>query len=517
MAEGHTLEVDVAIVGSGAGGGTVAAALAPLCREGLRVALFEWGGRFRAADNTRREMEMVDKYYFEGGGVRTVSGEIALAAARAVGGSTNVYTGVTFEPPARVLEKWAVPGLDTADLKPRLERYARENNVHYHDDAEINRNNRLFREGCRRLGWSVRQFPVNTRGCAGLNTCNLGCARTAKQGTAQVQIPAAEAAGVEVYPFCRIDRASGGILHGRALPAEHELAPGPLPPGPLRVRARRTVLAGGTLNTPPLLMRSFVDWRQRWPALGRYFTCHPALTLVAEHDCAVEGFLGHPKSFYCDHFAESGRFLLETCFYPPFATARNLIGHGPPLDELMSRIDHQQQILALLLDRARPENRIVIGRHGRPRVHYRVDDALCRLMADAIRAAGRIFFEAGAARAHLPGAPSFFTHRREAGRLTTLVPPERLSAGRVTLSAAHLMGGCRMGLDPETSVTDAWGRVHHTSDLYVADASLFPDSVEVNPYLTVMALADRVAEAVRHDLGFRAAPAHGPVYGGGAA
>lgn len=519
MPEPRTLEidVDVAIVGSGAGGGTVAAALAPLCREGLRVAVFEWGGRFRGPDNTRRELEMVGKYYLRSGGVRTTSGDVTLAACRAVGGSTNVYTGVTFRPAARVLAKWAVDGLDPADLTPRLDHYSRENNVHYHDDAEINRNNRLFHDGCRRLGWAARKFPVNTRDCAGLNTCNLGCPRQAKQGTAQVQIPAAEAAGVEVYPFCRIDRIGNGVLDGQVLPAEHGLAAGPLPPGPLRVRARRIVLAGGTLNTPTLLMRSFADWRQRWPVLGRYFTCHPALTLVAEHVHPVQGALGHPKSYYCDRFAETGRFLLETCFYPPFATARNLAGHGPDPDALMSRMDRQQQILALVLDRARPENRITVDRSGQPRVHYRIDGEIRRIMAEAIRASGRIFFAAGATRAHLPGAPAFFTHRRDANRLVSLVRPDRLTAGRVTLSAAHLMGGCRMGREPGTSVTDAWGRVHGMSGLYVADASLFPDSAEVNPYLTIMALADRVAEAVRRDLGPRVVRLSDRIAGGAAA
>lgn len=507
MTKSRRLEVDVAVVGSGAGGGTVAAALAPLCRDGLRVAVFEWGGRFRASDNTRRELDMVEKYYIQAGGVRTVSGDITLAACRAVGGATNVYTGVTFKPPARVLDKWKLPGLDMDDLAPRLERYARQNNVHYHDDDEINRNNRLFLRGCRRLGWTVRKFPVNTRGCAGLNTCNLGCARLAKQGTAQVQIPAAEAAGVEVYPFCRVERVADGYLDARQLPPEHGLAPGPLPVGPVRVRARYIVLAGGTLNTPPLIMRSFADWRRRWPALGGYFTCHPALTLVAEHPRTVDGSLGHPKSYYCDRFAETDRFLLETCFYPPFATARNLMGHGPELDTLMSRMDRQQQILALVLDRAHPRNRITIDRSGRARVHYRVDGETRRTMAEAIRTSGRIFFAAGAIRAHLPGTPAFFTHYREAGRLNALVRPDRLLSGRVTLSAAHLMGGCRMGLDPKNSVTDAWGRVHGVPGLYVADASLFPDSAEVNPYLTIMALADRVAEAVRRDMGVRAAAA----------
>ena len=59
-----------------------------------------------------------------------------------------------------------------------------------------------------------------------------------------------------------------------------------------------------------------------------------------------------------------------------------------------------------------------------------------------------------------------------------------------------------MGTDPKTSVCDSWGKVHGFEHLYVADASLFPDSAEVNPYLTIMALADRVAEGIRRDLGY---------------
>ena len=57
-----------------------------------------------------------------------------------------------------------------------------------------------------------------------------------------------------------------------------------------------------------------------------------------------------------------------------------------------------------------------------------------------------------------------------------------------------------MGRSAADSVTDSWGRVHGFPWLRVADASLFPDSLEINPYLTVMSLADRVAEGLLSDL-----------------
>jgi choline dehydrogenase-like flavoprotein len=62
------------------------------------------------------------------------------------------------------------------------------------------------------------------------------------------------------------------------------------------------------------------------------------------------------------------------------------------------------------------------------------------------------------------------------------------------IASAHPQGGCRMGTDPATSVTNEFGQVHDMPWLHVADASLFPTSSHVNPYLTIMALADRVAE-----------------------
>jgi len=80
--------------------------------------------------------------------------------------------------------------------------------------------------------------------------------------------------------------------------------------------------------------------------------------------------------------------------------------------------------------------------------------------------------------------------------VTELITTRHFKEGKVAISAAHLMGGCAMGAGAE-SVTDGWGRVHDLPWLRVADASLFPDSLEINPYVTIMALADRVAEAIR--------------------
>jgi choline dehydrogenase-like flavoprotein len=120
-------------------------------------------------------------------------------------------------------------------------------------------------------------------------------------------------------------------------------------------------------------------------------------------------------------------------------------------------------------------------------------------MVAATRAAARIFFAAGARRVHAPSADPPLIEASDAGRIDALVSQRHFKPGKTSVSAAHLMGGAGMGRSAADSVTDAWGRVHGIPWLRVADASLFPDSLEINPYVTIMAVADRVAEALRAD------------------
>ena len=199
-------EFDILIIGSGAGGGTVASALAPLCAEGARIAVLEWGPHFNDDEFTGRELEMAEKLFFDSGAIGNRDQTLNVACARGYGGSTLAYTGTSIEIPQRSLERWAVPALTLDDLAPRMRRYKEQNNVHELPDEDINENNQLFADGCRALGYAVKRFPVNTRACKGSGMCNMGCPNQAKQGTNRVQLPAAEAGGVQVITNCRVHR-----------------------------------------------------------------------------------------------------------------------------------------------------------------------------------------------------------------------------------------------------------------------------------------------------------------------
>ena len=491
--------VDVAIIGSGAGGGTVAQALAPLARAGRSVVVLEQGPRLGEADFTGREIDMADLLYRDGGGFLTADGTMTLAFAETYGGSTVVYTGTSLVAPARVIRHWNVPGLDHADIARRSATYAGENNVHLLPPEEINENNRLFVEGGRRAGYQVEQFPVNVKGCRGSSLCNLGCPNQAKQGTNRVQLPSAERQGVQVVTRANVRRIDGDrtlAVRVGERPAGAKGAPSEWAPGEYRVRAKVVVAAGGAIGSTALLLRSPAV--ANLPRLGHGFTCHPALIIVGEHPRPITNDVGHPKSYFVDR-AEAERYVLETCMYFPFVTAKSLTGFGAPHARTMAAFPRLQMILVLACDSAADGNRITVDRAGEPVVRYAFADGTIGGLADGARAAARILFAAGAGRVHTPCADPPVVEAEEAGALDARIARNHWRPGTDAVSAAHLMGGCAMGSGPADSVTDAWGVVHGRPWLRVADASLFPDSLEINPYLTIMALADRVAEAIRRE------------------
>jgi len=492
-------EFDIVIVGSGAGGGTMAKELAPLCAAGRRIAVLEWGAKLREEEYTGREVDMAGKLYFDSGGTFTRDRTMTLAYGRAYGGSTVVYTGTSLTMPEEVVRRWDVPGLAHADLHARSLKYLAENNVHLLPEEEQNDNNRLFLSGCRALGYHVEQFPINVKGCKSSSLCNLGCPNQAKQGTHRVQLPRAEAAGVEVITNCRVTRIGERCCDAVvANPSWGE--PSKWEPGEYRVRAKVVVVAaGGAVNSPALLLRSGLG--RGLPMLGRAITLHPALILVGEHDRPITNFHGHPKSYYCDQFWKSDGFLLETCMYFPFVTAKNLIGFGAEHSELMRAFPRLQMILVLALDSALPSNRTTVGRDGEPVVDYTLTDHVLDSLHASMKASARVFFAAGAKRVHAPAGTSFFIDAADVARIDEKIPRENVTPGKISITSAHLMGGCGMGRDPSDSVTDGWGRVHGVPWLFVADSSLFPQCSEINPYVTVMALADRVAEGIRANAG----------------
>lgn len=490
-------EYDIIIIGSGAGGGTVASRLIPLAQAGVRIALLEAGPHFDKSYFTQREIEMLD-IFKDRGAWPVTDGSITVSTGKAVGGSTLMYTGVTFRLPDDVCRDWGVKGITPEDLNPRFDRLLNEVNAVEPDEAVFeNDNNRLFREGCEKLGWPVEKLMINIKDCEQMGFCNLGCAKGHKQGTIEVQIPQAEKGGIEIIPNCTVDRIAKGKVFATVKNAPAGTRPGKLSAGNYEFSAKKIVLAGGTAGTPALMMRS--GFQKELPAVGGYVTLHPALVVCGIYPTPIKNYKGFPKMYFTQQFSKSHHHYLETAFYYPFIQTKHTGLWGPDLKYVMKRYSHMMDILILAHDDALPENKITLDKKGDPQLNYKLTQQNIESLCHAQAQCARVFFAAGCDEAVVPAAkkPLFKKSEVEDKYLEEFISTKYFVPNKTPVASAHLQGGCRMGSDTKTSVANEWGQVHGYDWLSIADGSLFPKSSHVNPYLTIMALAERVAEDVK--------------------
>lgn len=484
-------EVDVAIIGSGAGGATVAARLA---EAGLRVAILE-EGELATREHTQLPLHERARLFYRANGFTFALGlpPIFVPMGCTVGGTTVVNSGTCFRTPDFVLQRWreqfGVQCLTPDKVEPIFEQIERDLNIQPVPEVVLGGNARALRRGAERLG--VRHMPLNRpqRDCHGTGVCALICPRDAKLDMRLTYLPRAQRAGARIYARCRAERVL--LENGRAVGVEAQVLDSEKRPTGrfLQIRARAVVVAAGTLYTPLILWRSGV----RHPHLGRHIHLHPSASLFAEMDERVEGWRGVMQSYGVTEWVADGTLIEAT--FAPLAIGYAL--HPLPFwgkrhRQLLERAAHLVSVGILTADET-SEGRIHRLPNGAPLLRYRLSPDDQRRILKGMGRAARVLFAAGAQAVYtdLPGAECL---RREA-ELEQLLNRDWHS-GHLSLSAYHPAGSCRMGEKPELCPADSFGKVRGIERLWVADASLIPTPTVVNPQVTIMMLAHRVAEAV---------------------
>lgn len=485
------LDADVVIVGSGAGGAPVAYELS---RAGQDVVLLEEGGRYGREVFNRRPYEMLQLLYRDASQTGTLGRPgIPVPLGRTLGGTTTVNSGTCFRTPARVIERWrtelGVP-VSAEILAPYYERAERAIHVAVPPIELIGKHGLVVKRGADALGLSSGIIPRNIDGCQGSGVCCFGCPTGAKQATALSYLPKASDLGARIFANVRVDRI---ITRGdEATGVEGVVLEPPLdrPTHRVRVRARAVVVSCGTVMTPLLLSRSGIGRRNAW--LGRNLHLHPAAKIVAVFDEEIRCWEGIPQSYYVDHLAASDGVMMETASVPPGLSAISIPLAGERHRQVMEEIDHVAVCGLLVSDTS--SGRVERSRlDGRPLMIYRLNRFDASRLAKGLKLLARVFFAAGARKLYSPiyGIPVI----REPAEIDRIdeaaVRPEHLE-----LVAFHPMGTARMGRDPARSATDPWGKLHGYRNIHVLDGSILPTSLDVNPMLTIMALAIRGSDAI---------------------
>ncbi len=499
-------EVDLVVVGAGAGGSVLTQRLA---RAGWSVVTLDAGPFWDPdADWVSDERGSHRLYWTE---PRQIGGSDPVPlgsnnSGRGVGGSMIHYAGYTprFHPSDfRTATRDGV-GADWPiayrDLRPYYAQIEAELPVagqdwpwgdphtYPHHAHPVGGNGNMFLRGAAAMGIPARVGPVaiangrfgNRPHCIYRGFCLQGCKVNAKASPLITHIPDALAHGAEVRADCHVTRVLVDVRTGLATGVTYVS-------GGVEHRqcARMVAVAGYSIETPRLLLLSTSS---RWPEglgndhdqLGRYLMVQGAPQTAGRFDHEVRMYKAPPPEVSSEHFYETDPakpykrgWSIQTVSPLPITWAEHVAaqGHwGETLREYMRDYVHWATLGALCEFLPLPENRVTLAdekdRHGLPVAHFSYSQ--CDNDRDLVQAAQDVMEEMLRA----AGGTEVMTIKR----------------------AAHLVGGARMAARPHDGVVDANHRVFGVDNLYLADGSVLPTQGSANPALTIMSLAARLAD-----------------------
>ncbi|MBS3647828.1 GMC family oxidoreductase [Pseudaminobacter sp. 19-2017] len=503
--------VDFAIVGTGAGGGTLAARLA---EAGFSVVAFDAGPFWRPLDEFASDEAEQQKLYWTDDRITGGADPIALGgnnSGRGVGGSTIHFSMISlrwrpewFKARSRLGYgfDWPISYEEVAPYYEEVEEALKVSGpVNYpwggkrrrypYRAHPVNAAGLVLARGAERLGIEWSSVPLATvsapRGksppCVYRGFCNFGCSTNAKQSVLVAWIPRALRAGAEIRDMAMVGRitlAPNGRVRGLEFQRE----------GSWHFQhARNVVVAGYAIETPRLLLNSACRQFPQGLAnssglVGTHLMTHSGPGVWATFEEEVRWYKGPPNMAVTEHwnyhdedkdFPGSYAFMsqgpLPRAWAQIVTTNRGLWGSA--LQQEMRKYNHMAGLVPVGETEPRPENRVELAeeedQYGLriPRVLFSYSDNDRRLIEHSKRTMAQ-FLEAA-------GGRDLWESK----------------------DTSHLLGGCRMGSDPATSVVNADGRSWDVPNLWICDGSLFPTCGGVNPSLTIQALACRIADRIK--------------------
>lgn len=505
-------EVDFAIVGTGAGGGVIAARLT---EAGFSVVAFDAGAFYRPLADFASDERAQDKLYWTDDRISTGPDAIELGSnnsGRAVGGSTVHFQMVAlrFRPdwfrsrsrlgyakdwPVDPREMWAAYGRVERELciaGPVRYPWGPPRGRYPYRPHEVNASGMVLARGAEAMGIPWAPCPLATlsapRGknppCVYRGFCKIGCSTNAKQSVLNTYIPRALAAGAEIRDLAMVGRIETDRT-GRATGLHYHRG------GRWRFqRARAVIVAGYSIETPRLLLNSASPAHPEGLAngtglVGRSLMVHSNDAVWARMEEEIRWYKGPPSMAVCEHWNYDDR--------KDFPGGYAFMSQGPlPTDFATSLVQNSGAFGMDLRRRMADYNRMaglkIVG-EVLPDPDNRVE------LADETDALG------------LPLAKVTFAYGDDDRRLTAHARGfmrEMLGAAGgsdlfETTGTAHLMGGCPMGFSPEDGVVDGGGRAWDCDNLWICDGSVMPTGGGVNPSLTIMANAERIADRLVAD------------------
>jgi choline dehydrogenase-like flavoprotein len=482
---------EVCVIGSGAGGAVAAKELA---EKGHSVVLLEEGSKWDKSNYPKGALECFRKMYRDGGATVCIGRPpVFLPIGKALGGTTKVNSGTCLRMPDKVLRRWrrefGIDGVEPEQMKPYFERVEKIVGAAPVSPRVMGRNNEIFLEGARKLGYSCGPLIRNADAdCHGCGICTLGCPSDGKRSTDLNYVPMAVSHGAKVYCDARAEKII--VKEGQAMGVSGSIldAATGKPKHTFQVNCKIVAVAAGTIHSPMLLKKNGLANSSGW--LGKNLRIHPGIRVSALFDQEINGHLGVPQAAYVDEFAAEG-VMMEGVFVVPLLSAPNLPYFGEKNKELMFHYRNIASFGAMILDET--QGTVRQGALGHPLILYNLCKEDVKKASRAIAYAAEIWLAAGAKRVF--PAVAWMPELNSIKDVRVLLK-RGLKASELEMMAFHPMGTCRMGSERMNSVCDPYGETWDVRNLFVTDGSLFPTCLGVNPMESIMAFANRSADYI---------------------
>ena len=512
--DGEILHADVVIVGSGAGGGTIAGVLAS---QGKTVVVLEMGGITGPADWNQLELPAAIATMYRQGLSFSADSNIGLLAGSTLGGGTTVNWQNCVPPSAKMRSEWAslgLTGLDTEEFDGHLEAVLTRMGATA-ECSDFNGPHQRMAEGAKALGWSIHQAIRNVD--PALYDANLagftqfGDPSGSKRGTLTTYLQDAFEHGAKILVHTRADQVciEGGTTACGIAATYTDPATGAV--ARVQIKAPQVVLACGALETPALLLRSAIGG----PAVGKNLRLHPSAGIFGVYEESQKAWWGAPQTAVLDEFADVtgegyGLLIEGSQFYTGVFGFQLSRRDGREHKEAMSKLDQMSMLLFILRDHG--GGTVSIDDKGEAVHHFSLDDPRDQaLYRQGVRILAEVHLAAGAQELWLntPSVP-VFRRGEDLDAWLGAIDAMPIGAGGLAMGSAHQMGSARMGTDPGTSVAGPTGELHEISGVWIGDTSAFPTPSGANPMLTCMALAHRTAGFIASTLSPEADQARTP-------
>ncbi len=503
-----TLQADVCVVGSGAGGGTIAAKLA---QAGYKVIVLEAGSYRTSEDFTQREADAYDTM-FQGHGVLTTKDlAFGVLAGQTAGGSTTINWMIALKPPFWARQEWERDAGMEGVAGPAFEALIDEAWARVHatqEESQVNPCNDVLRRGSAALGYKEGvDYDVlfrNAKGCQQrCDFCFFGCIYNAKQSTLVTYLPDAHRAGAR---FLFDTKANTILVEGGVAKGVEATYRGNGREIPIHIRAKQVVAAGSALQTPALLLRSGI----RFPGVGFGLRFDPTTAIFGEFADSIEFWKGPMQTVVVTKFqdadeAHHGPWLEVAPAHPGLVALALPWKGGRRHKEYMANIARSANAIVLVRDWT--EGRVTIDARGEPVFDYRLDPRDRRNLTLGLQEAAKIHRAAGALRIstlHMDetsvGDGASPIRESEFDAFLDRVGRASVGENRMALFTAHPMGSARAGRDPKRSAAKPTGECHEVRNLWIGDGSIFPTAPGVNPTISIVSVALRTSGFIRERL-----------------